>query len=115
MSNYETMGEAAGALQKLNDDWRHAKQGGIPAAEFAENNAERIAAIMASSGFLAILVKVLPVALPLVINIFRQMKEGKTFIEVIVENIDEIIAVVMSLLQVFDVDDSDPIGPEIDK
>lgn len=72
-----------------------------------------LADVLRDGSFVTVLVTVLPVALPLILKIVREMREGKTFFEALLDNIDMVIEVVLAIIPIFIPDEQT--GPQINK
>lgn len=85
-------------LQYLSDRLKKDQACGVSAVDSLMAQEEQLRAIMASPTFLTLLLTILPKALPLVITIFQELRSGKTFMEVIIAHISDIVEVVVAVV-----------------
>lgn len=68
------------------------------AGDAATKQTELVVELMGTTSFITIMLTVLPKAMPLVINIIKEVRSGKNFFEAILANLDQVIEVVLAVI-----------------
>jgi predicted Kef-type K+ transport protein len=68
------------------------------AGDATAKQTELVVELMGTTSFITIMLTVLPKAMPLVINIIKEVRSGKNFFEAILANLDQVIEVVLAVI-----------------
>ena len=86
-------------LRALANSFRRDRLDGYSPVDSITRNAEQLRELLSDASFWAIVMQILPIVLPLILTIVRELREGATLLEILVEHGAEIIDVVLAVIE----------------